>query len=285
MNSSELILNSDGSIYHLGLHPHEVAQTVITVGDPDRVSAVSKHFDSLEFTRQRREFVTQTGSLNGKRITVISTGIGTDNVDVVFNELHALLNLNLTSGQPKETFTKIDFVRVGTSGAVQPDIALGSVLLSAWGIGFDGLLHFYDIPQRTALLEELYQAIPELKILPAPYFAPASDSLVKQFEGLADFIGVTLTAPGFYAPQGRNVTLRAKLPNFIELLKDVQLTGTPITNIEMETAGIYGLAEALGHRAVSLSALLANRATGAFAEDPQGIVDKLIERVLQKLTD
>jgi uridine phosphorylase len=283
LKSSELILNPDGSIYHLGLHPHEVAQTIITVGDPERVGAVTKHFDTLEFTREKREFVTQTGTLKGKRITVISTGIGTDNIDIVFNELHALVNLNLTSGTPKQGFTPLDFVRIGTSGAVQAEIPVGSVVLSTWAVGFDGLMHFYDVAEHSSLLAEFYKTLPSLKQLPAPYFAPCSEALAEVFTSIVDLKGVTLTAPGFYAPQGRSVSLKAKLPHFIDLLKGAQLRNLAITNIEMETAGIYGLAEAMGHRAVSLSALLANRATGAFAEHPQKLVDALIERVLRVL--
>ncbi len=285
MNSSELILNSDGSIYHLGLLPGEVAETIITVGDQDRVAKVSKYFDRIEYTRKRREFVTHTGYFRGKRLTVISTGIGTDNVDIVINELHALFNLDLETGAPQVQKKPLDFIRIGTSGAVQPHIPVGEILLSTMAVGFDGLMHFYDHPPQLTLEKAFYAAVPAAQTLPKPYFSKASEALLKAFMPLSFMQGVTLTAPGFYAPQGRNVNLHAKVPDLIKKIEGAEIERMPVTNIEMETAGIYGLAEALGHRAVSLSALLANRATGAFAENPEEVIDELIVQVLNQVTE
>lgn len=284
MKSSELILNSDGSIYHLALLPDEVANLIITVGDQDRVGQVSQHFDTIEFTKQSREFVTHTGTFKGKRLSVISTGIGTDNIDIVLNELHALKNIDFETRRPKQRFETLTIVRIGTSGAVQPNTALGTTLVTGLAIGFDGLLHFYDVAEDKSLKEEFEQNCPELKALPAPYFAKASSKLVTYFSKTFKDVGVTITAPGFYAPQGRSVNLDAKVPDFIKHLEAKGIAGVEITNIEMETAGIYGLANALGHEAISISALLANRSTGAFAENPKQIIDQLIVEVLELLS-
>ncbi len=280
MKSSELILNEDGSIYHLALKPTEVANTIITVGDQDRVGQVSKHFDTIECTKQSREFVTHTGTLGGKRLTVLSTGIGTDNIDIVLNELHALKNIDFETLEKKEKHQTLQIIRIGTSGAVQPTIELGSTVVSGLAIGFDGLMHFYNVTEKLNLQSEFQQNLPALQELPKPYFAFASEDLLLRFKTHFPQIGCTITAPGFYAPQGRNVNHPPKVLDFIGSLGGKALGGLPITNIEMETAGIYGLAEALGHQAISISALLANRSTGEFAKNPKKVVEELIEKVL-----
>ncbi len=277
---SELIWNPDGSIYHLGLKPGDVAQVVITVGDPERVAKVSRHFDEIESETARREFVAHTGSLGGKRLTVISTGIGTDNVDIVLNELHALFLQQQEGG-----FPYFNFIRIGTSGAVREDVPVGAILLSEAAVGLDGLLPFYNYHFYENEIDALVKSHSDWKNLPRPYAAFAGEKLASKFEKVADQKGVTLTAAGFYAPQGRSVYLPAKVKNFTQLLSKSAFAGIPITNIEMETAGIYGLAKLLGHQAVSLNAILANRMTGEFAENPEKIVEDLIEKVLEKIVE
>ncbi len=275
MNSTELILNADGSVYHLALKPGEVSNTVITVGDPERVAKVSQLFDSVEFNSEKREFVTHTGSYKGKRLTVISTGIGTDNIDIVFNELHSLKVMEGSLSKPYK------FIRLGTSGTVRNDVAIDSILISEAAIGFDGLLHFYEWKQGEEEIEGLIQSDHRFLKLPRPYAAFAGKGLLAEFGSLADTIGVTVTAPGFYAPQGRSVNAPIKVPDFTELLSKSSLGGKPITNIEMETAGIYGLASLFGHEAISISAILANRSTGEFSQKPEKIVEDMIGEALE----
>ena len=277
MKSSELILNSDGSVYHLALKPGEVSNTIITVGDPERVAKVSEKFDRIELKKEKREFVTHTGFLGGKRLTVISTGIGTDNVDIVFNELHALKTI---AGDDR---TGYKFIRLGTSGAVRPDQDIDTVLISSAAIGLDGLMHFYEWDDQEEALSEMIEKMPVWKKLPKPYAASGAPALIDKFNDIADTIGVTVTAPGFYAPQGRSVNTPARVPGFVELLGKSAFNGNPITNIEMETAGIYGLASLLGHQAISISSILANRATDDFSKKPEAIVEKMIENALEIL--
>ncbi|WP_417603633.1 nucleoside phosphorylase [Owenweeksia hongkongensis] len=277
MNSSELILNNDGSVYHLSLKPGDVSETIITVGDPDRVSKVSALFDSVDFRMQKREFVTHTGALSGKRLTVISTGIGTDNIDIVINELHSLKVLANDLDKP------YTFIRLGTSGAVRPDVKVDSILISSAAIGLDGLLHFYDWNESQDEIDELIAQSEKWKLLPRAYAAMANSELVNRFSPIADKLGVTLTAPGFYAPQGRSVNTPARISDFVGLLGSSTFTGVPITNLEMETAGIYGLASLLGHEAVSISAILASRATGEFSKKPDEVVEMMINRALEVL--
>lgn len=279
MKSSELILNADGSIYHLALKPQQVADTIITVGDPDRVAKVSRHFDKIELKVNRREFVTHTGVMGGKRLTVISTGIGTDNIDIVFNELECLAHMQqVEQGGPKRQF---QFIRLGTSGAVRPQVAIDSILCSGAALGLDGLMHFYQWKHLEDQIEKLRQSDLLWQQLPMPYAASPSEALVKFFFPLIEGRGVTLTAPGFYAPQGRSVNASTKAPGFIALLGRSDFNGNPITNIEMETAGIYALASLFGHQAISLSAILANRATGEFSQKPEKTVERLIEGALE----
>ncbi len=275
MKSTELILNADGSVYHLALKPGEVSNIVITVGDPERVAKVSQLFDTVELKREKREFVTHTGTYKGKRLSVISTGIGTDNIDIVFNELHSLKQMEGSLSNPYR------FIRLGTSGTVRNDVEVDSVLISESAIGFDGLLHFYEWSQGEKEIEDLMQSDSRFLKLPRPYAAFAGKNLLKQFGSLADTIGVTVTAPGFYAPQGRSVNAPIKVPDFTQLLSQSSLGGKPITNIEMETAGIYGLASLFGHEAISISAILANRSTGEFSQKPEKVVEEMIAEALE----
>lgn len=262
-----------------------MAPTIITVGDPERVDWITRHFDDIEVKKEAREFVTHTGRIGKKRLTVISTGIGTDNIDIVFNELHALFNLDLASGQAKADFTRLDFIRIGTSGAVRPEVPIDSLLASETALGYDGLLHFYKGSEHREKVNQFLEDYPELQDLPKPYESNVSDGLKEHFSSVNNISGVTITAPGFYAPQGRSVSLPAKLPNFIETLSKAEFAGRPITNIEMETAGIYGLSQLLGHRALSLSAILANRYTGEFSNQPAKTIETLIEKTLEKVIE
>lgn len=282
---SELILNPDGSIYHLHLRPEQLADTVITVGDPDRVALLSRYFDAVEHQVQKREFVTATGRIGQTRLSVVSTGIGTDNIDIVLNELDALVNTDFENRKVKEQQRSLRIIRVGTSGALQAEQPIDALLVSEYAVGLDGLLHFYqESPQSDCreLAQQLETFAPQALPL-RPYASKASPALLELFEDLGPR-GITLTAPGFYAPQGRNLRGHAQRADFLEQLLHFQWKGRQLTNLEMETAAIYGLAELLGHQAISLNALLANRSTGRFSENPKAIVLQLIERVLDKLS-
>lgn len=283
INESELILNADGSIYHLNLLPEDLAETVITVGDPDRVAKVSKYFDRIELKKGKREFITHTGYLGNKRLTVISTGIGTDNIDIVLNELDALANIDFANRTVKPTLRSLDIVRIGTSGAVQQDVEMGTILASAYGIGLDALMNYYqgsyDGEEQSfqAELAEYFSAL-NLK----PYVAKAGASLLDRIAFDLPK-GVTLTAPGFYAPQGRTVRSTNTIPNFIDLINSFQYKGQRFTNLEMETAGIYALANMFGHQALSINAILASRVDGRFSSAPEEVVDKAIQLVLERI--
>ena len=284
LQASEFILNEDGSIYHLNLLPEQLATTVITVGDPDRVGQITKHFDAIEHVVHKREFHTQTGTYKGKRISVISTGIGTDNIDIVFNELDALVNIDFETRTIKKELTSLDIIRIGTSGSIQKNIPIDSFLVSETAIGFDSLLHFYksDDVQDQKFSEYLQKHL----ILPRengiPYVVNADAKLLSYF--VKDYFkGTTITNCGFYGPQGRVLRLPLKNPHLNERMASFKHMDKTITNLEMETAGIYGLSRLLGHRAVSLNAIVANRATGEFSADPGGTVDKLILDALQKI--
>lgn len=287
--ASELILNPDGSVYHLHLRPEDIASTIITVGDPDRVPKVSKYFDHIDFKVNKREFVTHTGRLKGKRLSVISTGIGTDNIDIVFNELDALVNIDLKTRTLKSKLTSLDIIRIGTSGSLQADIPVDSFLISSHGMGLDSLLSFYkkdkNNPALDAVLEGAFKKYLEENkyVLPvSPYLYSGSEALIQQIgEGM--FKGVTLTCPGFYAPQGRSLRLATHLDNMLDVLSKFQYEQHRLTNFEMETAGIYGLSALLGHRAISCNAILANRQTGQFSQDPKAITERLIKVVLERI--
>ncbi len=275
---SELVINSDGSIYHLHLKPEHLASFVFTVGDPDRVPLVSQYFDQIDFKIRKREFVTHTGWKNNKRLTVISTGMGTDNVEILLTELDALVNIDLDTRLAKTDKTSLKIVRLGTSGSLQPDIAVGSLLASEIGIGLDTLMLFYPQLQGNQDLAEAVQK--ELDLSFAPYQASASPELLSLAE--KEFTkGVTLTCPGFYAPQGRHVLLKPRMEKMLERLAGLEVGGKRLTNFEMETAGYYALGELLGHQMLSLNAIVANRPLKKFDPEAGKTVDGLIRKALE----
>ena len=286
LSPSELILNADGSIYHLNLHPEDIATNIITVGDPDRVSAVSKHFDTIEVKKGKREFLTHTGTLNGRRISVISTGIGTDNIDIVLNELDALVNINFETRTVRSNRIQLKIVRIGTSGAIQPNIPIDSFLMSRFAIGFDGLLHFYKNSLSTHQdFEDAFITQTSWSALKArPYVVEFDENLGKHFTENHIRLGITATNTGFYGPQGRSLRLATSDVCFSSKLTNFSYQNKCITNLEMETSGIYALSKLLGHQAVSLNCILANRVTGKFSKNPGKSVEKLIKFALQKLT-
>jgi len=281
---SDLIINPDGSIYHLNLLPGDVAETIITVGDPDRVGEVSKHFDSLELKKGKREFITHTGFVGKKRVTVLSTGIGTDNIDIVFNELDALVNIDFPTRTVKKNLTSLNIIRVGTSGAVQPDIPMGTILASSYGLGLDALMNYYVHElsgDERILLDDIKSHFAQFKNI-NPYLTAASGNLLNTI-GKNMAKGITVTAPGFYAPQGRQVRAKTAIPNFVSLIGTFKSNQNQITNLEMETAGIYALAKVLGHNALSVNAILASRVKFEFSNEPDKIVEKAIKMVLETL--
>ncbi|MFO7746104.1 MAG: nucleoside phosphorylase [Psychroflexus sp.] len=284
--SSELILNPDGSIYHLNLKPENIADIIITVGDQDRVAKVTSYFDEIIFETQKREFKTQTGFYKGKKMTVISTGIGIDNIDIVINELDALVNINLETRKIKQKHHKLNFIRVGTSGGIQPHAELDKFVMSEAGVGFDGLLHYYknDIINQK-VTDALCQHLKISSKKPQPYIVDGDIDLINLFKTDEKVIsGFTGTNLGFYGPQGRTLRLETQDPTFIDQLVDFKFKGKTITNLEMETSAIYGLAKLLGHGALSMNAIIANRSTGNFSKDPKAAVDSLIQFTLDKLT-
>lgn len=281
---SDLIINPDGSIYHLNLLPGDVAEYVITVGDPDRVGDVSKYFDRIEYKKGKREFITHTGYIGNKRITVISTGIGTDNIDIVFNELDALVNIDFSTREIKSHLTSLSVIRVGTSGAVQADIPMGTILASSHGLGMDALMNYYvshPSKENSDLLAAVQSHFGHLKNI-NPYLTAADETLLATV-GKDLPTGITITAPGFYAPQGRMVRAINAVPNFINLINSFHSNQHRITNLEMETAGIYALANVLGHKALSINAILASRVNLEFSKAPQKIVDQAIKLVLERI--
>jgi uridine phosphorylase len=286
IQDTELILNADGSIYHLHLQPEHIADNIITVGDPDRVERVSKHFDRVEHKVHKREFYTHTGYIGQKRLTVISTGIGTDNIDIVLNELDALANVDLNNRTVKNSLKSLNIFRIGTSGAMRADIPVDCFLVSNFGVGMDGLLNYYDrtLNQREQALNRLINECLKENVVAIgvqPTVAEASSVLISLFEKKEWHQGITLTATGFYAPQNRMIRAKPQLSDLFTKLEDISFEGLKITNLEMETAAIFGLANILGHKAISLNAILANRRTGQFSADPDKVVDKLIQETLE----
>ena len=287
LGPSELILNADSSIYHLNLCPEDIATTIITVGDPDRVSQVSNHFDKIEVKKGKREFITHTGTLKGKRLTVISTGIGTDNIDIVLNELDALVNINFATRTIKEQKTSLEIVRIGTSGAIQPEIELDSFLLSEYAIGLDSLLHFYDSKhiQYPEIQEAFVKQTNWSKNKSIPYVVSYDSCFAKKFKSKKVRLGFTATNVGFYGPQGRKIRLINQDNKLNQKLLLFSYKDLKISNLEMETSGIYGLSKLLGHKSVSLNAILANRTTGEFSKQPQKTIEDLIKFTLERLTN
>lgn len=279
---SELIINKRGAIYHLNLRPEELASTIITVGDPDRVAEVSKHFDSIEFQTQHREFITHTGFIGQKRISVVSTGIGTDNIDIVLNELDALVNIDFTTRTVKPVFTPLTIIRVGTSGSLQADIPVDSFVASTHGIGIDNLLNFYrqqPNEEEQQLLKAFLQQTQLDARLAIPYIASAGASVQKRFvQGFHP--GITITCPGFYGPQGRILRLSLLQPDLIDQFTAFGFGNFRIFNFEMETSAIYGLGKLLGHHCLSLNAIVANRVKKTFSRDGAAVVENLIIKTL-----
>jgi len=285
IQSSELILNPDGSVYHLNLLPEHIAHDIIFVGDQDRVSKITKHFDNVEFSTQKREFKTETGFYKGKRISVISTGIGPDNIDIVMNELDALVNIDLKLRLPKTQQTKLNIVRVGTSGALQPEIEVDSFVISAFGLGLDNMLRSYQIDSITNQnMEQSFMKHCDWDIKKGqPYAVKASDVLLKKLEHATIHKGITATSGGFYGPQGRVLRLPIQDALLNDKMDRFSFEGMKITNLEMETAAIYGLGQLLGHECLSMNAIIANRASKTFSKDPYKAVENLIEYTLDKL--
>ena len=268
---SELILNPDGSVYHLGLKGEDIPNLIFTVGDPDRVGNVTQHFDSIAWTKERREFTIVRGTLKGKEVLVLSTGMGTDNIDIVLNELDAAVNIDPITRINRANLRKLTIIRIGTSGAIDPNIPLGTHLLSAGALAFDGLLPFYQHPFKTV-------TVPGAPFNPFYIPAPCNMSSTEAIPEL--MLGITATLPGFYAPQGRSIRTTSVFKEAMDALHHQSYDGHTLTNFEMETAGIYALATLLGHEAYSFSALLANRAAGTFHDQPAQAVESLIRKVL-----
>lgn len=278
---SELIINNRGAVYHLDLRPDELAQTVITVGDPDRVKEVSKHFDSVEVQQQHREFISHTGFVGKKRITVLSTGIGPDNIDIVLNELDALVNIDFETRTIKNNLTHLAILRIGTSGSLQADIPVDSFVAGTHGLGLDNLLHYYrfESNEEEQQIVQQFVAHTQLSGKIEPYLATASSAVIKHFvDGFHH--GITTTCPGFYGPQGRILRLGLANPMLIERLTSFRFGNHRISNFEMETSAIYGLSKLLGHHCLSLNAIVANRVRKEFSKDGKTTVEKLIEKSL-----
>ncbi len=287
IKESELILNPDGSIYHLNLHPENIADDIILVGDQDRVAKVTKHFDTIEFETQKREFQTQTGTYKDKRLTVISTGIGPDNIDIVLNELDALVNIDLKSRTIKKDIKSLNVVRIGTSGSLQSDIPVDNFVMGKYGLGLDGLLHSYvGEPIFEKEIENAFITQTNWsKNKARPYIIKGSENLAEKLRGPKVYEGITATALGFYGPQGRVLRLPLQDTKLNNKIDSFLFNGIKITNLEMETSAIYGLSRLLGHNALSMNAIIANRANGTFSSNPYKVVEELITYTLDKLTE
>lgn len=284
--ASEIILNPDGSVYHLHLLPHQLADTVITVGDPARVKFVSRHFSQIEHKVEKREFITHTGYYKNKRITVISTGIGTDNMDIVINEIHILKNVDLQTRSVAATKKTIQFFRIGTSGSIQPDIPADSFVVSHYAIGLDNLMHFYAYTY-SEVEKKLLHSLGSYKMFPAtlaPYVVASTETLRSFFE--QDFFkGITITSPGFYGPQSRNIFTTPVIENVIEDLQHFTFDDLHICNFEMESSALFGLANLYGHQAISVNAILANRANGTYSSQPEKTISALILKCLDIIAE
>jgi uridine phosphorylase len=284
---SELIINSRGAVYHLDLRPEEIAGTVITVGDPDRVKQISKYFDSVEVTSQHREFVTHTGYIGKKRLTVLSSGIGPDNIDIVLNELDALANIDFETRQVKKQLSPLNIIRIGTSGSLQADIPVDSFVASTHGLGVDNLLNFYRHEQNDEEQQLIQSFVTHTQMhgqMSYPYISSAAASLLKHF--VRDFHhGITVTCPGFYGPQGRVLRLGIRNPDLIDRMTDFRFGQHRITNFEMETSAIYGLGKLLGHNCLAINAIIANRVKKEFSKDAKAAIEKLIARFIEVFSE
>lgn len=283
---TELILTKENRVYHINLKAEDIADDVIVVGDQHRVAQISKLFSKIEFKTEHREFVTHTGIFNGKRITVLSTGIGTDNIDIVMNELDAAVNINLETRELNPNHRSLNIIRLGTSGALQEDIPVNEIVVSSHGLGLDGLLNFYDNWQsinENDISESFMKHTNWLPNLPYPYCVKASDKLISKFKE-GTHVGITATAPGFYGPQGRQIRLKAAMPTLNEFLTDFKLGEHRITNFEMETSALYGLGKLLNHQCLTACVIIANRVRKEFTSDYTKSVEILITESLQRLT-
>ncbi len=287
-SASDLILNNDGSVFHLKLIPGQIARNIILVGDPDRVNVVSSFFSKIDLKVKNREFITHTGEYKGKKLTVISTGIGTDNIDIVLNELDALVNINLDKRITKDSKIPLNIVRIGTSGALQDYIKLGSFLLTTKAIGFDGLLNYYsgieDFTEKN-FEKALIESLPWNERLATPYVVTASSKLLDKLSGPKTVNGVTVSAPGFYGPQGRSLRLLPSMTNLNRSIEEFCYQNQRITNFEMESSAIYGLARLLGHNAATLCAIIANRVTEEYLTDYKPVIAELIKYTLDRITE
>jgi uridine phosphorylase len=286
MKEADLILNPDGSVYHLNLKPEEIPDLILVSGDPARITLISDHFDHVEFRRQNREFVSHLGSLKGKRILALSTGIGPDNIDIIMNELDALVNINLKTREPNAHRRTLNIVRIGTSGTLHADIPVGTMVLSSHGMGMDGSLHYYrrlvEVTDHD-LTREFIRQTNWPAFLPTPYIIPGTPALIQKLSSRG-ILGITATAGGFYGPQGRELRLRSSFPGMLEAMARFSYMHHRIVNIEMETSSLYGLGAMLGHDVASICVLLANRSTGEYTRTIQDDEKKLISYVLEKLT-
>ena len=284
---SEFIINDRGAAYHLDLTADEIAGTVITVGDPGRVAQVSKHFDSVELKRHHREFISHTGYIGKKRLTVISSGIGPDNIDIVINELDALVNIDLSTRKIKNKLTPLKIIRVGTSGSLQADVPVDSFVASTHGLGIDNLLNFYRLEQNDEEKQLLHSFVTHTQMhgqMSYPYISSCAASLIKHFvKGF--YHGITVTCPGFYGPQGRVLRLGIRYPELVDRLTDFRFGQHRITNFEMETSAIYGLGKLLGHNCLAVNAIVANRVKKEFSKDSKAAVENLIVKTLEIFSD
>jgi uridine phosphorylase len=283
--ASELIINSRGAVYHLDLRPEEMANTIILVGDPDRVKKVSRYFDNIEHQLQHREFISHTGYIGDKRLTVTSTGIGPDNIDIALNELDAVANIDFTTREIKQTFTQLNIIRFGTSGSLQADILVDDFVTSTHGLGLDNLMNYYAYKKDEADLQLANEFISQTELdtsITIPYVFSGSLQLANKFtEGYHK--GITVTCPGFYGPQGRILRLPLASPGLVNKLTEFKYNNHRITNFEMETSAIYGLGKLLGHRCLSLNVIVANRVVQQFSKDSNAAVESLIKKSLEML--
>ncbi|MEQ8909206.1 MAG: nucleoside phosphorylase [Vicingaceae bacterium] len=285
IHPSELVLSPEGSIYHLNLQPHQIGKKIIVAGDPGRIKQISVHFDSLDHVVENREFVTHTGTLNGEKITALATGIGTDNIDIVMNELDALVNIDLNTREIKEEHTPLEIVRIGTCGSLQEDVPADEVVVSTHAFGLDGLMNFYDVEvneNEERLLKEIKKQTDWPESLNRPYLVEGDSDFIDQI-GAGFHRGITITANGFYAPQGRHLRVKLKAPHLNEKLRAFSFENKRIVNYEMETSALYGLSKAMGHKACTVCAVVANRYANSFSKDYKPVINNLIQKVLQRL--
>ncbi len=282
ISETDLIINPDGSVYHLSLKPSHLSDTIITVGDPNRVHRISQYFDNVDFEMNKREFITHIGKYKGKRITVISSGMGTDNVEILMNELDALANIDLRTREPKARRRKLKIIRIGTSASIQEDIRLGTHILSEYAIGMDPLMYYYHLDRtdlETTISDKLSR---EIELPYSPYCVKASNTLIEKFKDVGVF-GNTVTCHGFYAPQGRSLRVPIRYPHLVDNLCQFHHDNFWLTNLEMETAGYYAMSRILGHEMISFNAIIANRTRNKFSKDPNRVIDSLIRKVLETI--